>query len=397
MILLMLSISMLPIMAQEKVDNLPGNSVYADTATQDRIASLISEIDLKNLERKGICILKRSITPVYYADPLEFLEKGTWTIYPSKIEYPDILSGANLPACGEIGEQPKIFVAKAISYEGDPSCDVELWLNDNHPRKAPYVSIKFITSDGNFSRTSFYDHVAEINSCLPKNGHASFDETHFRYVRILGIESGKYGRPDYYDYGSVFLYKNKNQEAIINLDAYNGLFFDEESDSRCRSVLNNEEALKKFAELKEMRDFQLQYKKNIDDAGGQIVNFSFESYYTILTGRYLKTRHAYNVICISEFSISDFLSTGKGDGTVKYPEAKDLIGTRGDPYAIIDWGIETEGVTETVAETPKITENNEQSESNAILWICGITGAMLIIINIGAIVIFKKKKSKETL
>ena len=392
----MLFMSILPVTAQEKDDDLPGFSVYADYATQDRIASLVSESDLLELEEKKICILKRSITPVYFADPLEFLEKGTWTIYPSKIEYQPDGGYRYKPVCGEIGEEPKIYVAKAIDYKGNFSCDVEIWLFDKYPNQVPSVMVRFKTSEGEFSKTSFYDHFSAIYSNLRSQyGYNNYNPRYFRYVKILGIESGEYGRSDYYDYGSVFLYKCKDQEAIINLDAYNGLFYKDESTSDRHHVLNNEDALKRFTELKEMRKFELQYKKNIERAEGKFVTFSFESYYTKLTGSYNNNRKGINIIRISEFKLDEYLSTHKGAGIIPYPKAEDLIGTRGDPYGDIDWGIETKGVTEGITETSEATADNETKEPqnyDKVLVICGITCVILIVINVTAVVVIKKKK-----
>ena len=310
---------------------LPGDSVYASQEKQEEIATEVSEDFLADLKRNKIVALKESLTPVYFIDPVECLEKGEITIRPgdyqlkSEDDISVLSNGILSPILKSSEEDTNIYVAKLVKYNNDnyPACML-VCFDD-------FGNIKYETLMWNFwTQTSYADLKSEIDIIAAKIGIDSIEEKDLRYVRICGIYTDNV---EYFDYGSAFYYYNGETEILFAVNSSDWLFSE-------KTYLIGEEIIKRFQFLKEKRtdeiEFTEKYKSEKFRNGNSLWYYDFESEYNDFMRRTF-IESPINVIHINEY-LSD------GIYISSMPEQSQVIGEIGE--------ITPEGLPEhTVSET----------------------------------------------
>jgi hypothetical protein len=370
--------------------DLPGESVYASSEKQKEIASMIDEHSLDYLKSLECCILIESITPVYCADPLFFLETGKWKLCPSKIANYHYWT---YPVCGNEGDEPEIYVAKAIDYSGLNCYDIQITVKENK------VSLGLIGEKikyGDWSRTNYADHKNRIRYILAQQYDIyKFSDDDVRYVIIAGIESGK-TYDTYFDYGRVFYVSCDGKEVIVDLDCYKGLFYNDDSkESSSISALSGDEAIERIAELKEKRDAELTCMRLSEKIGidtSELNSYFVKQYNDNIVSNYVSGPDYYTGAIYHVLHISDYLERNKLIMMTTYPKAEKLIGTR---YAVVEEDTELEE-TEYLSEIEKTNEdNNTREKQKNYLYIVG--GLTVLVGAIVLVVYFTKFKLKNKL
>lgn len=384
-LIICLSSSYLTVVQAES--DLPGESVYASSEKQKEIASMIDEHSLDYLKSLECCVLIESITPVYCADPLFFLETGKWKLCPSKIANYHYWT---YPVCGNEGDEPEIYVAKAIDYSGLNCYDIQITVKENK------VSLGLIGEKikyGDWSRTNYADHKNRIRYILAQQYDIyKFSDDDVRYVIIAGIESGK-TYDTYFDYGRVFYVSCDGKDVIVDLDCYKGLFYNDDSkDSSSISALSGDEAIERIAELKEKRDAELTCMRLSEKIGidtSELNSYFVKQYNDNIVSNYVSGPDYYTGAIYHVLHISDYLERNKLIMMTTYPKAEKLIGTR---YAVVEKNTELEE-TEPLSEQEIITEGDKGERQFSIGYIIG--GLVVVFVGLTIFFVSLKKQAKE--
>jgi len=126
---IMIGVALFPTSTYAKTLNeLPGESVYASPTDQDAIYRIIgnSEDFIKRLDNTygGMSVVKESITPVYWADFLEYALTGVFEIRPA------VMVGGHLEE-NSSNKEPNYFVAKVLTPDGAYAGDIGFYVEGN--------------------------------------------------------------------------------------------------------------------------------------------------------------------------------------------------------------------------------------------------------------------------
>ena len=259
---------------------LPGDSVYASAEKQEQIAAGISE-DIHNMLKRNQCVvLKESITPIYYIDPMECLENENITVHPG--DYPSLeayvemtqtkldnwIYGEKIKEC-EVEpilkspeEETNIYVCRAIDYRGIPTAyyNLLICLDD-------FGNIKIETTwDSMLNVPAFADDKLTIESILQEIGIDSVSEQDLRYVRICGILTSD---DECFDYGGAYYYTNGEKEVLIPVRTYKLLFGE-------KKYLVDDEILERFRFLKEKREDEIAFAEKYKSEKRNGYEYDFE-------------------------------------------------------------------------------------------------------------------------
>ena len=345
----------LNVMAAES-ERLPGESVYETQEKQEELSNLLkSDANILNsLKAHKNLIIKESITPVYYIDPIEYLEKGQLILHPvsyrenSDHRYETIYENQDI--------ETNLYVAKGITY-GMSRGNNYIFQIDSDGKVFGFGSF----GEGNCSKVSFADHKNRIEELLKPLGVETVEPDNVRYVKIAGSQKGEFD----FDYGSAFYFDNGEIKALIDVHGYTLLFNENE-------YLLESELKDAFSFLKEKRELETEYlekyKFNKDIFLSEYINVSrYGEYYFDSQEKIIHITH-----------ISEYLENGDYIGEM--PTSNRLVGN-----------VEADATDDTDVTLDSIPQNNDESKmhTNYILL------TILLFAVIVSLVVFAIKKKKD--
>lgn len=348
---------LLNVSAAESV-SLPGESVYAAQEKQEELSKLLeTDADVLNsLEINNNLIIKESITPVYYIDPIEYLEKGELILHP--VSYRDNSDHGYEIIYENQDVETDLYVAKSITY-GMARGKNYIFRIDSNGKVFEFGSF----GEGDSSKASFADHKKRIEELLKPLGVESVEPDNVRYVKIAGIQKGEFD----FDYGSAFFFDNGEIKALIDVNGYTLLFNEKE-------YLLESELKDAFSLLKEKRvletEYLEKYKFNKDIFWSEYHDFSrYGEYYYNSQEKIMHVTH-----------ISEYLEDGSYIGEM--PSEDRLVGKM---------KADMTDDTDVTVDSALQDDNNTPSESNySTLYIAVVVIACAVVATVALIT--KKKQ-----
>ena len=352
------------------------NSVYASAEKQEQIAAAFTDEMLDVLKEEEVVILKESITPVYFIDPVECLESGEIVLRPGDYPIYDNVNGKlkdkydlgvggwyMSPVLNTADESTQVYVAKSVKYNRSAACSWVICLDESG-------NIKCFTKMKGSENTapSYADHKDTIDLMAEKLG-MEISHKDLTYVRICGIDTGI---NEYFDYGSAYYYNKDGVEMLIMCKAYDLLFGDD-------IYLEGDEIFQRFQLLKEKREDEIAFKEKY--------GIDLESEY-IETSERMCTLKAQHITHVQLYIEEDLFS-----------------GSMPDPSRVIGEIVvhnDVEAPSQTEAETEKPDIDLEQSEkadtknenSIDIFDVCGILSVIILVTLIVLTLIKKREKTR---
>lgn len=172
----------------------PRQSVYCDTAERDAVYEALQKgwYLTPTLESLDVTILKESITPVYYADILDYAKTGELQIEP----YIESVHGGK-----GIRSNGNVYIAKGVTSDGRFGGNIEFSIEDGMVSWGtlwPSPASNFLDNGIFGASCSYADHAGRIQALLQKDSFVPVENV--KFVMISGFGRAFYindGDTDY--------------------------------------------------------------------------------------------------------------------------------------------------------------------------------------------------------